>query len=179
MLKLSLILIASGLALSNPVKATNTNYVYTAEPSVSTAWGKDYLLAQNSYQSELLALINNARRRVGSPSLRFSNSLSRAAQAHAEDIVRHNYVLGHVGSGGSSVEDRAQRAGYSSSFVGENAAAGDSTPSEIFDQWMNSRGHRANMLKSDYTEVGIGYVLNASETTYKHYWVLVLGNPDI
>jgi uncharacterized protein YkwD len=169
----------SGLACSNPVKAMNTNHVYTAEPSVRTAWGKDFLLAQNNYQSELLDLINNARQEIGLPPLRFSSSLSRAAQAHAEDLVQNNYVLGHVGSGGSSVSDRAQRAGYSSRFVGENAAAGDSTPNKIFDQWMNSRGHRANMLNSDYTEVGIGYVLNASETTYKHYWVLVLGNPDI
>lgn len=68
--------------------------------------------------------------------------------------------------------------GYSYSTVAENIAAGSRTPSQVFQQWMNSPGHRANMLNPDVSEVGVGFVLNAPRTSYSHYWVLVLAKPN-
>ena len=137
------------------------------------------LIAQNAKQSELLNLINNVRREHNLEPLSFSESLASAAQVHVEDIVEHNYGPTHTGSDGSSVRDRAEREGYPTQFVGENVAAGHDSVEDTFEQWMNSRGHRENILNSNYTEAGIGYYLNAPDTTYDHYWVLVFGSPDI
>ncbi|MFM2433204.1 MAG: hypothetical protein RLZZ511_4418 [Cyanobacteriota bacterium] len=132
----------------------------------------------NKKQSELLSLINDARRDRNIAPLRFSNTLSRAAQVHVEDIVRHNYELTHTGSDGSSVGDRASRAGYPNRYVGENVAAGTQSVKDTFEMWMDSPGHRDNILDPDYTEIGIGYYLNAPDTSYDHYWVNVFGNPN-
>jgi uncharacterized protein YkwD len=124
---------------------------------------------------ELLRLINNARRDRNIAPLRLSDTLSRAAQAHVEDIVEHNYDLTHTGSDGSSVGDRVRRAGYPHRYVGENVAAGHYSVEDTFEQWMDSPGHRDNILDPDYTEIGIGYYLNAPDTAYDHYWVNVFG----
>jgi len=60
---------------------------------------------------------------------------------------------------------------------GENIAAGKSTPEEAIRQWMNSSGHRANILNSRFTEIGFGYE-NAPNSRYRHYWVQVFGTPQ-
>lgn len=139
---------------------------------------EEYLLTMNDKQSELLRRINDARQAEGLAPLSFSNTLSRAAQVHVRDIVEHNYSLTHIGSDGSSVRDRAEREGYPSRYVGENVAAGNDSVEDTFDQWMNSTGHRDNILSLNYTQIGIGYYLNAPNTTYDHYWVTVFGSPE-
>ena len=126
------------------------------------------------YRQELLESINNVRKERGLASLEFSDDLALAAQKHAQDLTANN-LFSHTGSDGSTVADRVLAIGYDYSSVGENVAAGKRTPEKVFRQWMNSPGHKDNMLGSDFTEAGIGYVLDASDTTYNHYWVLVLG----
>lgn len=130
------------------------------------------------YHLELFNLINKFRQQAGLPSFEWSIPLAEAAQAHAEDMAQNNY-FDHAGLDASSPADRAQRAGYSSSFVGENIAAGNEIPKAVFEQWMNSSGHRDNMLNEKYTEVGIGTILHAPQTKDSHYWVLKLGNPNV
>jgi uncharacterized protein YkwD len=129
---------------------------------------------QNEYNSALLELTNIERRKAGLPPLRFSSTLGQAAQDHAEDMVRNNF-FDHAGSNGSQPEQRAKARGYSYSYVGENIAAGNATPEETIRQWMNSSGHRENILSADYTEIGFGYVKNSSYQ-YGHVWVQVFGN---
>ena len=125
-------------------------------------------------QLELLNLINKTRRQQGLKALTFSSNLTTAAQNHVQDLIDNN-TLGHDGSDGSSVADRVLATGYDYSSVGENVAAGREAPEQVFQQWMDSPGHRDNMLAADYSEVGIGYILDVAGTTYDHYWVLVLG----
>lgn len=134
-------------------------------------------LVSEDYQLELLNLINEFRQQANLPALGLSATLSGAAQAHAEDMVQNHYFA-HEGLDGSSPGDRAQRTGYPSSFVAENIAAGNEYPKDVFEQWVNSSGHRENMLGEKYTEAGIGGVLHAPQTENSHYWVLVLGNPS-
>ena len=135
------------------------------------------LLTEESYL-ELLNLINEFRQQANLSALAWSPLLAGAAQAHTEDMVQNRY-FDHAGLDGSSPADRAQRAGYPSTFVAENIAAGRENPRDVFEQWVNSSGHRDNMLNQNYTEAGIGAVLHAPQTEYAHYWVLKLGNPNV
>lgn len=167
--------LASLLILSPPAKSVDTLHVEAQSLADSH---EVLLIAWTEKQQEMLSLINAARRERGLDSVTFSSALSRAAQVHVEDIVENNYKLTHIGSDGSSVRDRAEREGYATRYVGENVAAGHNSVEETFEQWMNSSGHRANILNPNYTEIGVGYYLNAPRTTYEHYWVLVLGNPS-
>lgn len=74
--------------------------------------------------------------------------------------------------------ERVREEGYPSSFVAENIAAGRSTPEAVMEQWLNSPGHRNNILNSEYTEIGVGHYYLESDPgkfQYKHYWTQVFG----
>jgi uncharacterized protein YkwD len=129
-----------------------------------------------SFETELLKLTNLERQKVGLSPLKLSSQLTKAAQSHARDMARNNY-FSHTGLNGSSMADRAKGTGYKYFALGENIAAGKSTPEEAIRQWMNSSGHRANILNSRFTEIGFGYE-NAPNSRYRHYWVQVFGTPQ-
>jgi len=127
----------------------------------------------STYDQELLQLTNAERAKYGLSALTLSSSLGRAAQKHAESMATENY-FSHTGSDGSSASDRAKREGYSSG-AGENISAGRKSPSDTIKGWMNSSGHRANILNATYTEIGFGHAYGSS-STYGHYWVQVFGS---
>ncbi|WP_069472744.1 CAP domain-containing protein [Candidatus Marithrix sp. Canyon 246] len=132
--------------------------------------------AASQYDAELLRLTNLERKKVGLPALSLSSQLNQAAQSHADDMTKNNY-FSHTGLNGSQPWDRAEAAGYNYSYVGENIAAGRSTPTETINQWMNSQGHRENILNSNYTEIGFGYS-HLDSSKYRHYWVQVFGKSN-
>jgi uncharacterized protein YkwD len=154
--------------------------VFAALPSPTTSStpsqpNQSITIAQSRFDAQLLALTNEQRRRAGLPALRLSSQLGRAAQSHAGDMARNN-IFSHTGSNGSSMVDRVKATGYSYSAIGENIAAGDASPEATIRQWMNSPGHRRNILNRNYTEIGFGYV-SAPNTQYRHLWVQVFGSP--
>jgi len=111
-----------------------------------------------------VCLLNNQRARRGLHKLRQNARLSKAARQHTSDMVRRRY-FSHVSKSGSDIVDRLNRNGYMrgarSWTVGENLAWGSgtrSTPREIVQAWMRSRGHRANILQRRFREIGIGVV---------------------
>jgi Raf kinase inhibitor-like YbhB/YbcL family protein len=136
--------------------------------------------------AEVIRLTNIERAKVGLPPLTSNPELIKAAQGHAWDAACNNlHATGdpHTGSDGSKLKDRIERTQYptliesASGQVGENIAAGQSTPESAVDSWMKStKGHRENILSKSFTEIGIGYVYNP-DSTYKYYWVMVLGRP--
>jgi uncharacterized protein YkwD len=128
------------------------------------------------YDNELLTLTNAERQKYNLAPLTLSSQLGQAAQGHADDMANNNY-FSHTGLNGSSVSDRVRATGYSYRSVGENIAAGQRTPSEVVQGWMNSPGHRANILNSGYTQIGFGYS-NQGSSTYGTYWVQVFGTPS-
>ncbi|WP_434685139.1 CAP domain-containing protein [Pseudanabaena minima] len=132
--------------------------------------------SRTSFETELLKLTNLERKKVGLSPLKLSPQLTKAAQFHAVDMARNNY-FSHTGLNGSSMVDRAKGTGYKYSALGENIAAGKSTPEGTIRQWMNSSGHRANILNAKFTEIGFGYE-NAPNSRYRHYWVQVFGTPQ-
>lgn len=114
----------------------------------------------------VIELVNCARGQNGLAPL-FSNALLEAAAlAHAQDMVTNNY-FSHTGLNGSTVGTRVTAVGYIWVAVGENIAQGQTTDYQVFNDWMNSTGHRANILSPTFVEIGVGRVGNT--------WVQVFG----
>lgn len=113
-------------------------------------------------------LVNDARGGAGLVRLQESTPLSDASALHAADMEAHGY-FSHTGRDGSSVGDRARDAGYEWSWIAENIARGFDGEGEVFEAWMASAGHEANVMNSKALEFGIG---RDGDT-----WVLVLGAP--
>jgi uncharacterized protein YkwD len=86
-----------------------------------------------------------------------------------------NDYFSHTGLDGSSFSDRARRQGYNISYGGENIAAGYSTPEKVVQGWMNSSGHRDNILGEHYTDIGVGYAYSKN-SSYGIYWTAVFGS---
>jgi uncharacterized protein YkwD len=114
-----------------------------------------------------LCVLNAQRADHGLRALRLNKRLGRAARRHAGDMERRNY-FSHYSLGGGSFVGRIRRAGYlrgaRSWTVGENLAwgsHGNSAPRTIALMWMNSPGHRANVLNPGFREVGIGVAYGA------------------
>jgi uncharacterized protein YkwD len=117
-----------------------------------------------------LCTLNAERDRFGLPPLKLNTRLSSAARRHARDMVRRDYFA-HDSLGGGTFVDRIRSSGYlrgaSSWTVGENLAWGShgrSAPRAITEMWMNSPGHRANILSASFREVGIGLAIGAPGT---------------
>jgi uncharacterized protein YkwD len=124
-------------------------------------------VAKRTVVRATLCTINAQRDRYGLRPLKLNRRLSKAARGHARDMVRRDYFA-HDSLGGGTFLDRIRRSGYlrgaRSWSVGENLAWGSharSAPRAITDMWMNSPGHRANILSSSFREVGIGLALGA------------------
>jgi uncharacterized protein YkwD len=118
-----------------------------------------------------LCKLNAARERHDLKPLKLNRRLSNAARRHSRDMVRRGYFA-HDSPGGATVVDRIRRSGYlrgaSSWTVGENLAWGTrkrSTPRAITKGWMNSAGHRANILSPSFRDIGIGVALGAPGAT--------------
>jgi len=132
--------------------------------------------ATNSdYEARVIELINTERVNAGLPVLNPQGQLVSAAQLHSADMGCNNY-FSHTGLDGSDVGSRVQRQGYNWSTVGENIAAGYSSPTDVVAGWMNSPGHKANILSADYTEIGVGYAFGG-DSQFGSYWTAVFANP--
>ncbi|MFF7130114.1 CAP domain-containing protein [Streptomyces sp. NPDC016566] len=105
--------------------------------------------------ARIVALVNAERSKAGCSALTLNSTLTKAAQAHSQDMAAHQN-MSHTGSDGSSPGDRITSAGYSWSAYGENVAYGYSTPEQVMAGWMNSPGHRANILNCSFKEIGVG-----------------------
>lgn len=131
---------------------------------------------QQGFFSELLELTNLQRIANGLNALVISLELVEAAQVHSVDMANNNF-FSHTGSDGSRPWERAQEQGYGSIFVGENIAAGYTSAAAVVEGWMNSQGHRENILKPEYTEIGFGFFSNPN-SQYGNYWTQKFGNRD-
>jgi uncharacterized protein YkwD len=106
--------------------------------------------------ARVVQLVNSERGKNGCAPLTVNAKLTRAAQDHTADMAAHR-TMSHTGSDGSSPGDRITAAGYSWRSYGENVAYGYSTPESVMTAWMNSPGHRANILNCAFKEIGVGY----------------------
>ncbi|MBD2179099.1 CAP domain-containing protein [Pseudanabaena sp. FACHB-1998] len=174
------VLLAYGGISQTPAIAINPYSQDVTQSQVPSLFRQDSLkvsqgIGVTKFETELLKLTNLERKKLGLAPLKLSVKLTRAAQFHAEDMANKNY-FSHTGKNGSSMADRTKVVGYKYSFLGENLAAGRATPEGTVRQWMNSTGHRANILNEKFTEIGFGYAISPN-SRYRHYWVQVFGTP--
>jgi uncharacterized protein YkwD len=124
-------------------------------------------------------LVNVERISAGCAPLQVNAKLVAAAQEHSEDMALNDF-FSHTGSNGSSPGQRIAAQGYSYSTWGENIAAGYTTAASVVNGWMNSSGHRANILNCNFEETGVGYYFLANDTgsvNYYRYWTQVFASP--
>lgn len=126
-------------------------------------------------RSEMLAAVNEVRRKTGAPPLRMNADLQEAAQAHAQDMLARGFFA-HKNPSGTTVRERSRKAGYDWRTIGENIAEGQKSVDEVVTTWMNSPGHRANMLNPAFRELGVGLVTGkARNGEYRVIWVQNFG----
>ena len=118
-------------------------------------------------RQQILCLLNLERQKYGLQPLREEVHLDQAAQVQSDDIAARHYFA-HVNPDGRTPADRIAAAGYPpSSLTGENILWGEEregTPVRAVDSWMHSPGHRANILRPGFTEIGIGITRGAPQT---------------
>lgn len=119
--------------------------------------------AQTSFEDQVLTLVNQERATAGLSPLSMDESLRKVARIKSTDMRTNNY-FSHTSPTYGSPFDMMQQFGISYTAAGENIAQGYTTPEAVVKGWMNSPGHRANILNSKFTHIGVGYDSNG------HYW---------
>jgi uncharacterized protein YkwD len=117
------------------------------------------------YEATVLTLVNQQRAKAGCPALTRDSRLATAARAHSADMAAHGY-FDHTTPSGVSAAQRITNAGYRWSSMGENIAEGQRTPADVMTAWMNSAGHRANILNCGYRNIGVGLAYDAHHTPF-------------
>lgn len=107
-------------------------------------------------ESAVLSLVNKERAAAGCGALTTNAKLSAAARAYSDTMARSG-VMSHTGPDGSTMTSRVEAAGYGWSRLGENIARGQSDAAAVMKAWMNSPGHKANILNCGFREIGIGF----------------------
>ena len=115
------------------------------------------------YEKEVVRLVNIERAKNGLSSLTYDWEISRVARYKSQDMKDNNY-FSHTSPTYGSPFQMMKSFGITYKTAGENIARGYKTPEAVVNGWMNSSGHRANILNSSFTRIGVGYVPNG------HYW---------
>lgn len=122
-------------------------------------------ISRDQAAEEILHLVNVERRKAGVPALKLSRELYRPAMIRAREIIKS---FSHTRPNGLPFSSVFY--GISYKTVGENLAAGQTSCEMVVQQWMDSPGHRANILNKKFKFLGVAYIYDG-KGRYKHYWV--------
>ena len=134
------------------------------------------------FEADILKLVNQERAKGGhcaddyfkpTPALRSQAQLAKAAHQHGLAMSRSKF-FSHYGQAGDTPKDRIIDAGYQGNAWGENIAAGQKTPQQVMQEWMDSPGHCRNILNGLFNELGVSFVFDPN-SPYKTYWVQAFG----
>ncbi|MFD6876193.1 MULTISPECIES: CAP domain-containing protein [unclassified Streptomyces] len=139
-----------------------------AEPTTPPTGQKPPTAPGSGPTAQVVALVNQERAKAGCSALTVNDKLTAAAQNHSQDMASHSN-MSHTGSDGSDPGQRITRAGYSWSTYGENVAYGYNSPEQVMNGWMNSPGHKKNILNCAFKEIGVGLAQPNS------YWTQAFG----
>ncbi|KOX23459.1 hypothetical protein ADK67_20480 [Saccharothrix sp. NRRL B-16348] len=128
-------------------------------------------LAAPTYEDRVLTLTNGERAAAGCPDLVPNDKLAAAARRHTDDMARTGN-FSHTGSDGSTAGQRVTDAGYPFRLMAENIAAGQGTAEEVVRAWMNSEGHRANIVNCELRDLGVAHAVDGNN---KAYWTQDFG----
>lgn len=131
----------------------------------------------------VLTAINAARAKAGCAPLRMNSKLAAAAKSHARAMAEQNFFA-HSGKDGSRLPGRIARQGYDYQSAAENIAAGQESPRKVVQDWLQSSGHRKNILDCKLSETGIAVVYQSDDRPFggsryplRYYWVQVFADP--
>jgi uncharacterized protein YkwD len=130
----------------------------------------DLTAGMSAQEAEILRLVNDERKRAGAPVLKSSQRLVLASRGHSYDMALRNY-LGHDGPAGDTPAERVRGVGVDSAALGENIYLDrDADRAKLAERavkgWLNSPGHRANMLSPEFAETGVGIARAADGAAY-------------
>ena len=145
------------LIAANP-RISNINLIYPGQKL--TIPTQDQI---KEYEQEVIRLVNVERTKQGLKELKYDWELARVARYKSEDMRDNNY-FSHNSPVYGSPFDMMKNFGINYKAAGENIAKGQSTPEQVVKAWMNSSGHRANILSTKFTHIGVGYAKNG------HIW---------
>jgi uncharacterized YkwD family protein/spore coat assembly protein SafA len=149
----------SEIISSNP-QITNPNMIYPGQKlTVPTMQGI------KSLESQVVKLVNAERAKQGLQPLTENWQLSRVARYKSADMAAKNY-FSHTSPTYGSPFRMMESFGIKYSSAGENIAYGQKTPQQVMTAWMNSPGHRSNIMSPSYSQIGVGYATNKSGTPY-------------
>ena len=123
----------------------------------------------------VLDLTNEYRVSHGLPMLIWDDTLAYAARLHSADMAYNNFIA-HEGSDGSDIGERITRAGWEWGIVKENVAVGQYTPQMVVEGWIDSPGHRVNILSEDVTYLGVGFYF-LEDSRFHFHWTQKFGAP--
>ena len=148
----------SEIISANP-QISNPNLIYPGQV-LTIPQEDDSVLA---FENEVIRLVNEQRAKNGLKPLSANWELSRVARYKSQDMVDNRY-FSHTSPTYGTPYQMIKSFGLTYRTAGENIAYGQRTPQAVVNAWMNSSGHRANILNASYTQIGVGYVSNG------HYW---------
>lgn len=148
-----------------PAETASPDAAEPQAPAPGTESGQPDNSAQDDFISEVVRLVNVERAKEGLASLKTSDSIMDAAQVRASELLQS---FSHDRPDGRTCFTALDEASVRYYTAGENIAAGQSTPETVVNSWMNSPGHRANILNAGFTTIGVGHVTGGG---YGHYWV--------
>jgi uncharacterized YkwD family protein len=117
---------------------------------------KSSAASPSGFEDQVAQLVNSERAKNGLKPLTHRADLKSVAEKKAQDMINSNY-FSHTSPNYGSPFDMMRTFGISYSSAGENIAKGQTTPQEVMNSWMNSSGHRANILNSSYNCIGVGF----------------------
>jgi uncharacterized YkwD family protein len=157
-----------------PKPAVTTPVATKPAPSTATTTPSNTTVSSSNltYEQKVAELVNIERQKAGLSALTFDQSVSNVARTKSKDMAANNYFA-HQSPTYGSAGDMLTKFGIRWSAWGENIASGQRTPEAVVTAWMNSSGHRANILSSNFSKIGVGYAVNSNGTPY---WTQIFTN---
>jgi len=134
---------------------TNANNQQVEAPAKTPSTNVSQSVSE--FEKQVVDLTNAERTKAGLKPLQISNPLMDVAQEKSEDMAKNNY-FSHTSPTYGSPFDQIKAAGISYRSAGENIAQGQKTPQQVVQAWMESPGHRQNIMNANYTHIGVGFV---------------------
>ncbi|WP_454191760.1 CAP domain-containing protein [Paenibacillus sp. Marseille-Q7038] len=151
----------TGGTVQKPQSGSNNNSNSSTDNN-STSQNQSSSSVVSAYAKEVVSLVNKERAKAGLKPLVIHTNLTKMAVAKAQDMNDNNY-FSHTSPTYGSPFDMMKKFGITYKYAGENIAKGQKTPAEVVKAWMNSPGHKANIMNENFTLIGVGYV--------NGYWV--------
>ena len=136
--------------------------IFEARPSSAYA---STASSTQAMEDQVIKLVNVQRSRRGLQTLKKNATLAKIARYKAQDMVNRHY-FSHISPTYGSPFKMMENFGIRFSAAGENIAMGQRTPQQVMNAWMNSPGHRANILSPSYTQIGVGFAKNKNGVCY-------------